>query len=442
MGVFMSRFKRVLILGTGPTSIQLALNFKKQFNCYVGIVGRKSARSENFFTAIKESNGLVHVNVQNEKHKNMQGTCIIDQVYEGYETIEGNWDTVILSVTTDAYIEVLKQIEANILNQVKCMILISPTFGSNNLINNYMTNFNTNLEIISFSTYCGDTRFIQGKPSDNVLTTGVKKKIYLGSTHYPSDNVNKLSKMYEQLGIDIETMVSPIEAETRNISLYVHPPLFMNNFSLNEIFENNNNRKYVYKIYPEGPINQYLIRNMLAQWKEIMNILSHINIEGINLLKFMVDDNYPLKPESLSRDDIDDFNHLDTIHQEYLLYIRYTSLLIDPFSQPDKEGKYFDFSAVPFRKLFINKEGYLDIPRMPKEDYYRLKIIQGIARYLNLNCPTIDKFIKIYESKIEEFSQSHKGELLSESFIVQNFEEDLNMICSEIGKSLERNMLK
>ncbi|USK32089.1 opine metallophore biosynthesis dehydrogenase [Bacillus sp. F19] len=432
----MSDFKRVLILGTGPTSIQLAVNLKKQLDCYVGIAGRESVRSNTFFSALRQSDHLIRVSIQNEKHRAMKGECFIDQVFNGYETIQGEWDTIILSVTTDAYIEVIKQINDKLLKKVRCIVLISPTFGSNNLIKNYMNQHNSNAEIISFSTYYGDTRWMHDKPSNHVLTTAVKKKIYIGSTHHPSKNIDRLYKVYEQIGIALEVMDSPLEAETRNISLYVHPPLFMNNFSLSAIFGDLNIKKYVYKIYPEGPITQFLIRDMLAQWKEIMNVLEKINIKSINLLKFMTDDNYPIRLESLSRHDIESFNHFETIHQEYLLYIRYTSLLMDPFSEPDKDGRYFDFSAVPIRKMFVNREGYLDIPRMPKEDYYRIKIIQGIAKYLDSDCPTIDKFIKTYESKIEEVAQFHKNELLSNAFVVQSFDEDLNMICSEIGRSI------
>ncbi|MGG3927989.1 opine metallophore biosynthesis dehydrogenase [Metabacillus fastidiosus] len=430
----MEGFKRVLILGTGPTSIQLAVNIKKYLNCYVGIAGRESVRSEMFFEALKQKEHLIRVNIQNKKHRNMKGECFVDEIFNGYQTIEGEWDTIIFSVTTDAYIEVIKEINNKILKQLKCIILISPTFGSNSLISNYMNKLNLNTEIISFSTYYGDTRWMNDRPCNHVLTTAVKKKIYIGSTRFPSENVNTLFKLYERLGIALEIMETPIEAETRNISLYVHPPLFMNNFSLNEIFGDTKTNKYVYKIYPEGPITQYLIRDMLSQWKEIMKILEKINVKSLNLLQFMIDDNYAVRLESLSRQDIENFNHLENIHQEYLLYIRYTSLLIDPFSEPDENGRYFDFSAVPIKKIFVNREGYLDIPRMPKEDYYRIKIIQGIAKYLKVACPTIDKFIKTYENKIVEVAQSHRGELLSHAFVVQSFEEDLNMICSEIVK--------
>ncbi|MDQ0059312.1 opine metallophore biosynthesis dehydrogenase [Paenibacillus harenae] len=432
----MSGFKRVLVLGTGPASIQLAVTLKNQLHCRVGIVGRESSRSEPFFAALKQNDRRVRASIQNEKHRKLEGECIIDEVLMGYGEVKAEWDTLIMAVTTDAYIEVLKQIEDKVLKQVGCIVLVSPTFGSNSLISHYMNDYNPNAEVISFSTYYGDTRWKHDGPSNQVITTGVKKKTFIGSTHAPSGNVDILCQVYERLGIALEVMASPIEAETRNISLYVHPPLFMNDFSLSAIFDEADSKKYVYKMYPEGPITPYLIRDMLAQWKEITAILGKVNIQSMNLLQFMTDDNYPVRLESLSRHDIENFNHLETIHQEYLLYIRYTSLLIDPFSEPDQDGKYFDFSAVPFRKMFVNREGHLDIPRMPKEDYYRIKIIQGIARYLEVGCPTIDKFIHTYEGKIEKVAGAHKGEPLSGAFAVQHFDEDLKRICSEIGKKI------
>ncbi|TDL32727.1 DUF2338 family protein [Jeotgalibacillus sp. S-D1] len=430
----MSDFKRILLVGTGPASVQLALNMKKNRNCYIGMAGRRSVRSEDFFSSLIENDHLIRVSVQNEKHRSMEGETSVDQVFYGYETIQGKWDTIILAVTTDAYVEVMKKIANKVLQQVSCIVLISPTFGSNSLIRNYMKPINSNTEIISFSTYLGDTRWMHGSPAHHVLTTAVKKKVSIGTTHFPSKSVDFLRERYEQFGLSLEVMNSPIEAETRNSSLYVHPALFMNDFSLNAIFDGAEAKKYVYKLYPEGPITQYLMRDMLAQWKELMNVLKKLDIKSINLLQFMVDDNYPIRKESLSRHDIENFEQFDKIHQEYLLYIRYTSLLIDPFSEPDPNGRYFDFSAVPIRKIFVNREGELDIPRMPKEDYYRLKIIQGIAKHLKSDCPTIDKLIRAYESKINEAAKSHKNEKLSNAFAVQSFEEDLNMICSELGR--------
>ncbi|WP_027955540.1 opine metallophore biosynthesis dehydrogenase [Halobacillus kuroshimensis] len=428
----MKGFNRVLILGTGPTAIQLALNFKAQMNSYIGIAGRESVRSETFYSDIEKNDFQLRVSVQNEKHKKMEGECRIDQLYKGIDTVEGNWETLILSVTTDAYIDVLRQVHHHVLEKVKYIVLVSPTLGSNHLLRSYMNEHNSDAEIISFSTYFGDTRWVAERPSNHVLTTAVKEKVFIGSSHYNSDYVNKLCFMYKEIGLQLEVMKSPIEAETRNISLYVHPPLFMNDFSLDAIFGDTETKKYVYKVYPEGPVTQYLVREMLSQWKEIMNVLKKLRINGINLLQFMTDDNYPVRQESLSRNDIENFNSFDDIHQEYLLYIRYTSLLVDPFSEPDAQGRYFDFSAVPIRRVFVNKEGYLDVPRMPKEDYYRIKIIHGIAEHLNVPCPTIEKFISKYESKLKDAANSQDSRLLSDAFIVNSFETDIKMICSEI----------
>ncbi|MNZ71283.1 hypothetical protein D3C78_896420 [compost metagenome] len=317
------------------------------------------------------------------------------------------------------------------------MLLLSPTFGSNALVRNYMKAIEPSVEIISFSTYLGATRWGEEGPSNRVITTAVKKKVFIGSTQGRSPAIDKLCELYGKLGTVLEVMKSPMEAESRNISLYVHPPLFMNEFSLGAVFGEEAVKKYVYKMFPEGPITQDLIRNMLAAWKEIMAILSLLHIPRINLLKFMTDDNYPVRPESLSRHDIDNFVQLEAIHQEYLVYVRYTSLLIDPFSEPDQHGRYFDFSAVPIRQIFVDGEGYWDIPRMPKEDYYRTKIIQGIAKQLNVVCPTIDKFIAAYERRLEKASLALQGQKLSDAFVVQRFEEDLKMICTEIEKQKE-----
>mgnify|MGYP002655636149 FL=1 len=425
----MSGFERVLIMGTGPASVQLAVLFKKQRGSTIGVAGRESIRSNEFFGALDRHDQHICVSVQNEKHRSLAGECRVDRIFTGYSRIEGSWDTLILAVTTDAYVQVLSQVDPDVLKQVQCIVLVSPTFGSNRLVHQYVSELGYTPEVISFSTYCGDTRWTDGQPSNHVVTTGVKKKLYIGSNRTPSEAVNELCKMVDQLGVVMEVMASPFEAETRNISLYVHPALFMNEFSLNAIFGNADVQTYVYKLYPEGPISQHLIREMLAGWKEIMRITDRLHIRPLNLLQFMTDDNYPVHLQSLSRSDIEEFVGLQDIHQEYLLYIRYTSLLIDPFSQPDEQGKYFDFSAVPFRKMFINHEGQLEIPRMPQEDYYRIKIIQGIARHLRVDCPTIDKFIATYENKLVQVAQEQRELPLSSTFQIRTFADDLNMIC-------------
>ncbi|SFD80383.1 hypothetical protein SAMN05216378_1496 [Paenibacillus catalpae] len=427
----MSDFNRVLVLGTGPVSIQIAVLLKTYLKSCVGIAGRESVRSAPFFEALNENDHWINVVVQNDKHRRLEGRCQLEQVFHGYAAVTGEWDTVILAVTTDAYIQVLRQIDVQVLKQARCMMLISPTLGSNSMVRHYLKGIQSDAEVISLSTYLGDTRWIHERPSNQVKTTGVKKVIYAGSSRLPSANVGKLRELYANLGMALKVMDSPIEAESRNISLYVHPPLFMNDYSLRVVFKEEEAKKYVYKLYPEGPITVQLIRDMRSYWKEISIMLEKMKLSTVNLLKFMTDDNYPVRPESLSRHDIDHFTGFGPIHQEYLLYVRYASLLIDPFSQPDQEGRYFDFSAVPIRQIYVNKEGYWDIPRMPKEDYYRIKIIQGMARITGSSTPTLDKFIATYESKIENTLQKFKDERLSDAFIVQSFEEDWRRIGEE-----------
>ncbi|WP_046214107.1 opine metallophore biosynthesis dehydrogenase [Paenibacillus wulumuqiensis] len=428
----MKEWGNVLILGTGPVSVQLAVMLKQQWNSRIGIAGRRSSRSQKFFASLEQSDRQIRVGIQNEQHHSMAGECRVDEVFSGYEHITGQWDTLLLAVTTDAYTTVLKQIAKEVLHNVQCIVLISPTFGSGNLVHHYIKEFNPRAEVISFSTYHGDTRWAHQEPSHTVLTTAVKKKLCAGSVQKPSARLDSLQDMYTRLGVQLQLMDSPLEAETRNISLYVHPPLFMNEVALEAVFGEDPIPRYVYKLYPEGPITQQLIRSMLAQWQEITAILKQLNITGINLLKFMTDDNYPVLPASLGREDIENFNHLPPIHQEYLLYVRYASLLIDPFSESDSSGRYFDFSAVPFRKVFTNQEGQRDIPRMPQEDYYRIKIIQGISHHTGTPCPVIDEFVHRYESTIREYARNHPGGPLSRAFTVQDFHEDLTRICGAI----------
>ncbi|MFD2611341.1 opine metallophore biosynthesis dehydrogenase [Paenibacillus gansuensis] len=432
----MHDFTRVLIMGTGPASIQLSVLLKRHMEgTTVGIAGRESVRSGPCFRALEQHDRLAVAGVQNRKHAQMEGRCRIDHVFQGYGSITGEWDTLILAVTTNAYLEVLQQAGSELLQLVKCVVLVSPTLGSNSLVRHYMDSIpgGGGTEVISFSTYLGDTRWADGEPSNHVITAAVKRKVFLGSTRGSSSNVDILNKLYEKLGIALEVMNSPLEAETRNISLYVHPALFMNEFSLDVIFRKSANKAYVYKMFPEGPITQRLIRDMLAGWKEMTSVMEKLRIPGLNLLKFMTDDNYPVRPESLSREDIDGFVQREPIHQEYLLYVRYTSLLIDPFSEPDKDGRYFDFSAVPLRHIFVNKQGDWDVPRMPKEDYYRIKIIQGIATHVQSSCPTVDKWIAAYERYILEAARALEGERLSEAFAIQSWKEDLQRICSQIN---------
>ncbi len=55
----MNVFGNVLLLGTGPVAIQLAVMLKNQLNCTIGIAGRPSSRSAQLMDALEKSGGVV-----------------------------------------------------------------------------------------------------------------------------------------------------------------------------------------------------------------------------------------------------------------------------------------------------------------------------------------------------------------------------------------------
>lgn len=430
----MHELGNVLIAGTGPTAVQTAVLIGRLGGA-VAIVGRESVRSEAFFTSLAESGGTLRVAVQNDQHHAMAGECRLDQWFRGYATVAGDWNTLILTVTADAYVPVLRRLDRSVLAQVDRVVLLSPTLGSSSLVREYAVQEGADPEVISFSSYLGDTRWPGGTPGSTVLTAGVKRRIYIGSTTPTSQALDRLRALHESVGVTTEILGLAIEAESRNISLYVHPALFMNDVTLGAVFITCEPTTYVYKLFPEGPITPSLIRTMVAMWQELTAVVVALGGTGVNLLAFMLEDSYPVRPESIGAADVAAFESLPTIHQEYLVYVRYASLLIDPFSEPDREGRYFDFSAIPVRTVFRNAVGEWDVPRMPKEDYYRTKVIQGLARSLGVVCPTIDTLLTAYEAQLERATKALEGDPLSDAFTVKDFDTDLAMIRAGLAEA-------
>lgn len=429
----MNDLGKVLIAGTGPTAVQMAVLLARA-GSPVGIAGRESQRSGAFFTSLAARDGTLRIDVQNTEHRALAGECRVDQWFRGYRTVAGEWHTLVLTVTADAYVAVLAQLDREVLRRLGRIVLMSPTFGSSSLVREYTRKQGADPEVISFSSYLGDTRWPDGAPSAAALTAGVKRRIYAGSTR-ASGALDRLRALHESAGVTVEVLRLPIEAESRNISLYVHPALFMNDVTLNAVFVDPQPTRYVYKLYPEGPITPSLISTMVAQWQELTSLVTALGGTGVNLLAFMLEDSYPVRPESIGAADVAAFEQLPRIHQEYLVYVRYASLLIDPFSAPDGEGRYFDFSAIPIRPILRNSAGAWDVPRMPKEDYYRTKVIQGVARHLGVACPTIDGLLAAYEGELERAAKAHEGEPMTDAFAVQDFASDLEMICAGIPEA-------
>ena len=113
-------------------------------------------------------------------------------------------------------------------------------------------------------------------------------------------------------------------------------------------------------------------------------------------------------------------------------YIRYASILVDPYSTPDDNGRYFDFSAAPLQRIYKNIDGYWYIPRSPKEDYYRLSLLKGIATYKNIPTVVIDKLVSNYRETVIKFRNESQNELLSEDFWPDAYGEDIHYLISTL----------
>ncbi|MGO2596205.1 MAG: opine metallophore biosynthesis dehydrogenase [Glutamicibacter arilaitensis] len=431
----MDELGNILIAGTGPVAVQSAV-LLGTLPGELGIAGRGSQRANAFFDALDATAGTAQSTVQNPAHGALAGTVRFAHRYRGYQQVAGRWDTLVLAVTADAYLAVLRELAPEVLVSLRRVVLLSPTLGSAALVREFAGGQAADLEIISFSSYLGDTRPLEGTGGALVLSAGVKARIYAGSTHGHTPALQALCAIHAEAGTQVQLMDQPLEAEARNMSLYVHPALFFNEVALRAVFAPAPPIQYVYKLYPEGPVTPALIHELAQTWRELTAITTALGGKGVNLLAFMLQDGYPLHPQSISPAQAASFEQLPPIEQEYLLYVRYASLLIDPFSQPDGQGRYFDFSAIAFRPVFTNELGQWDVPRMPMEDYYRTKIIAGLARKLAVPCPMIDSLLAAYETALEQAAHELAGQRRAPAFAVQDFAADLDMISAGIGSAV------
>ncbi|UHA73624.1 opine metallophore biosynthesis dehydrogenase [Paenibacillus sp. 481] len=408
--LFEKSFGNTLIVGAGPAAIFVAVHAARGWCDQLGLVNRKGPHTARLASELEQHQYTVTSNVQGEQRSHLSGTARLTHFYQGFEQIDDKWQTIILCTPSDSYFAVMNALQIDRLQQVKTIVLISPSIGSNLLVQSQLQQAKNRIAVISLSNYMAATKFESSSSSLlSVYTKAIKKRIYLASSKEPCSAIQAVQSFIEGLGIDSTVVRHPIEAESRNITTYVHPPFFINTFSLQNILSQDRSLKSMYKLYPEGPITQHAIRTMVQLWKEVSAFTSYFGAEPLNLLKFLNDDNYPVHELTLSRTDIETFMELEPVKQEYLLYIRYASILIDPFSTPDEKGKYFDFSAVPYKPIYTDEVGKWVIPRIPFEDYKKLKLIYGLATKLKLPMPQTLALIELFEQHLNAFI-AEKGE--------------------------------
>jgi hypothetical protein len=397
-------FENTLIVGAGPAAINIAVNISRGWCDKLGLVNRAGAHTNRLKESYKKHGQVLKARYQSQKSSHLSGEAKLDCFYGDFQEIDDRWETIIICTPSDSYLEVIKSLSLEKLKRVKTLILISPGIGSNFLIEHYFKGVMEGIDVISLSAYYAATKYETGEADGlTVLTKALKKRIYLASSKKHSVRLKPVSEFIESLGVQCQIVSSPIEAESKNITTYVHPPLFMNSFAMEQILRKEQSLKSMYKIYPEGPITQHSIRAMVRLWKEISAVVEYFGAKPINLLQFLNDDNYPVHEETLSREDIELFHSFSEEKQEYLLYVRYSAILIDPFSRPDEKGKYFEFSAVPFKRAAIDSSGKWVIPRIPLEDYQKLKLIYGLAQSVDIQMAQALLLLRIFEREVNRF---------------------------------------
>ena len=205
---------------------------------------------------------------------------------------------------------------------MKTIVLISPELSSAYFIKILLEKRGRNdINIISFSNYFGATNLAEGTYT-KIIINALKGKIYLASTNVNDTEILKWVKYLKNMEIEGVICKNPLIAESKNITIFVHSPFLFNDVSLNQIFLKDPQKRYIYKLYPEGPISKYSIQDMVNLYHEIMELYKKMKIETFNLLEFL-NDSYPVLEESLHIDEIKSFMDKPKNEQIFLLYVRY-----------------------------------------------------------------------------------------------------------------------
>ncbi|WP_010497364.1 opine metallophore biosynthesis dehydrogenase [Paenibacillus elgii] len=429
-------FGHTLIVGAGPAAVHTAVHLAHGGWCsLLGLMNRRGPHTTQLAQELERSKFTLVSSVQTASTDPYRIQASITDWYEGCDRPDDLWDTLFLCTPSDAYNDVLRALQPDSLTRLKTIVLLSPGMGSNLLVQSLLGASKDRIDVISLSTYYAATKFEPGS-FRAARTKAYKKRISIASDKPDSMAVRDVKRFVESLGVHCVVASRSIEAESRSITTYVHPPLFMNDFSLDEIWGSGISKKSMYKLYPEGPITPDAIRTMVRLWREISEWLRSLGAEPVNLLRFLNDDNYPVHEATLSRDEIDRFTEWEPVKQEYLLYVRYASILIDPFSVPDENGRYFDFSAVPYKQAYQDGNGKWMIPRIPLEDYKKLKLICGLAQKADIAMPQASALIERFEARLDAFVRDKGADRVHPELNADTTSADVEAVWREMRRGL------
>ncbi|MBE4973277.1 opine metallophore biosynthesis dehydrogenase [Serratia sp. X10] len=420
-----------LILGAGPAAIQLAADIKAAGNARIGLYNRPSEKGRRLKQHLAHTPSLWLTGAGKAQRTQDDAQVTIDRYCDDLALVGGDWRRLILAVPADQYHDVLRQVPWAALPQLRSLILLSPSIGSGLMAQSLLQDAGqSHVEVISLSSYYADTKYQNAEQPCRAYTKAFKQRIYLAGAGARSDcaELDWLCSLLARHGIDAQRCDSLLAAERFSITNYVHPPLALAKTTLQAIFQPQAPIQYLYKTHPEGPICPEAIADMLALSQDYQQLLNRLGIEAINLLRFLNDDNYPVPPRMVSRRWIDQFPQLTPTEQCYALFTRYTALLVDPYSEPDAQGRYYDFSAVRVARVFQDAQGRWRLPRVPQEDVRKLRVLVLLAQRLDVEMPAAQRLLARFQQALQHFVTRIGAEHCHRSLLDDTCDEQADII--------------
>ncbi|BEM96686.1 hypothetical protein SMQE32_14840 [Serratia marcescens] len=420
-----------LILGAGPAAIQLAADIKAAGNARIGLYNRPSEKGRRLKQHLAHTPSLWLTGAGKAQRTQDDAQVTIDRYCDDLALVGGDWRRLILAVPADQYHDVLRQVPWAALPQLRSLILLSPSIGSGLMAQSLLQEAGqSHVEVISLSSYYADTKYQNAEQPYRAYTKAFKQRIYLAGAGARSDcaELDWLCSLLARHGIDAQRCSSLLAAERFSITNYVHPPLALAETTLQAIFQPQAPIQYLYKTHPEGPICPEAIADMLALSQDYQQLLNRLGIEAINLLRFLNDDNYPVPPRMVSRRWIDQFPQLAPTEQCYALFTRYTALLVDPYSEPDAQGRYYDFSAVRVARVFQDAQGRWRLPRVPQEDVRKLRVLVLLAQRLDVEMPAAQRLLARFQQALQHFVTRIGAEHCHRSLLDDTCDEQADII--------------
>lgn len=390
----------VLLVGLGAVAIQVALDLRRHGAGRLGALNHPGRRSQRIAEALARG-ACLQLEGQGQ-HRWLSGNAALDVFHQDPAELRDDWQTLVLCVPADSYLDVVRGLPWERLGGVRTLLLVSAFIGANLLVRSALP-AGCQATVLSLSSYYAATKVIDETQPLRALTKAVKRRVYLGSSRPDCPARETWRRVLAGSGVEVVPLATPEAAEGRNVTTYVHSPFFLGEFALARILSEQGPPGFMYKLYPEGPITPGAIGAMRRLWCELSELLRRMGAEPLNLLRFLNDDNYPVHETMLPRAAIDGFAEAGAERQEYLLFVRYAALLVDPFSPADEQGRHFDFSAVPFRRVSRDEDGLWRLPRVPLEDYRKLALIVALAAHFDLAMPQARSLLASYENAVSRF---------------------------------------